>query len=175
MHIMRLILIAPLLIVPVIGFIVRTAIEILRTLLLRSAPVHIVHIPDGDGFNIAYNGIVERIRIRRIDAPEYHQAYGKEARRALVALLEFRPVRIVRFGKCPYGRTLATVFVGNRRVDTAMVASGNAWPYRCNWLGPFQWYAMLHRKGIWHAGQNHPEKPWEWRHRHPVGGSRREA
>ena len=129
-----------------------------------SGPVKIVHIPDGDGFNISHKGIVERIRIRHIDSPEYHQTYGKEARLALVKLLQSGKVRIARFGLCPYGRTLATVYVGWRRVDIAMVMSGNAWAYRTAWLTPVMYLARLKKVGMWSCSENRPLEPWIWRH-----------
>lgn len=76
----------------------------------------------------------ERVRLIGIDAPELHgcprrricvPGDGNAAREALAVLVR-KPVRLRRFGKDRYGRTLAIAYAGGRNVACAQLAGGNA-------------------------------------------------
>lgn len=64
----------------------------------------------------------ERVRLRSVHAPELHEPGGAAARARLAALIASGEVRLVRRGRDRYGRTLADVYVGERRITQRDVA-----------------------------------------------------
>lgn len=88
----------------------------------------------------------ERIRIANIDAPEMPDSpkcrdkrranawcdyrLAAQSRDALADFLRRGPVKIVRLGKDPYGRTLARVSVNGVDVGDYLVLRGLAKPWR---------------------------------------------
>lgn len=81
---------------------------------------------DGDTFSVG----ARRIRIRGIDAPERGQPGAAAAARRLAELLRHRPVVIVPVGRDVYGRLLADVYVGGRRVADLLRQEGFGKPAR---------------------------------------------
>jgi len=106
---------------------------------LTAAPgpdqARVAYVIDGDTFRLASG---ERIRIAGIDAPESRQgqarcraelALGKAATARARAMVEDRPVTLVRVGRS-YDRTVAEVRLGGRDLAGTLVAAGVArwWP-----------------------------------------------
>lgn len=100
-----------------------------------SDQARVAYVIDGDTFRLASG---ERIRIAGIDAPESRQgqakcraelALGKAATARARAMLEDRPVALVRVGRS-YDRTVAEVRLGGRDLGGTLVAAGVArwWP-----------------------------------------------
>lgn len=104
--------------------------------LLANAPM--CRAIDGDTLKCG----AEHIRLIGIDAPEmpghcarYRRCApgnGWESKAAMVALLRGRSVRLQRFGRDHYGRTLAIAYAGGVNLACAQLASGNA-IYKPNW------------------------------------------
>jgi len=61
----------------------------------------------------------ERVRLRDIYAAERNEAGGAQARQNLRNLVHGRDVRLHRHGKDRYGRTLADIYVGGRKLEQA--------------------------------------------------------
>ena len=129
----------------------------------------VVRVADGDTISVLDQRRQQyKIRFYGIDAPELGQPYGNAARKALVAMLDGAHVRLVVVDVDDYKRQVATVYVGDSNVNTAMVARGYAWWYRYHArhredLRQAESEAREARAGLW-ADPN-PEPPWEWRRR----------
>lgn len=98
--------------------------------------VRLVRIADGDTITVrAPRGHDEKIRLMGIDAPEMNYGKGRpdcaarEATRALDLLIGNHPLRLERFGKDTYGRTLAYVWVDSPNGPSAKTTV-NEWLLR---------------------------------------------
>lgn len=120
----------------------------------------IQHFGDGDTVESRAWFNDYRIRIRGMDAPEYTQDYGKEARKALVELLEGRRVLFLPFGSDKHGRLLCWMFCARGPVSWIMVWRGHAWP---DSLPTFLIHlpARLFRRGLWKSSVR--IRPSHWR------------
>lgn len=124
---------------------------------------------DGDSLRIGDR----ELRLKGIDAPEYRQtcqsgagevACGRDARRALAALLERSALRCRLLGRDRYRRELAVCRVGDVDVNAAMVRDGHAVAF-----GDYEAEereARAARRGVWALTF---EKPSVWREKHPRG------
>ena len=140
----------------------------LLSLLLLAAPVdaeQVVRVKDGDSLVIASGGQQVDVRLANIDAPEYGQRRGDEARATLRRLVEGKDVELHLRGGDAYRRIVAHVFVDGLDVNAAMVSSGLAWVARAYNPGPqlvrLEDQARAQRRGLWADAQ--PMPPWEWR------------
>ena len=70
----------------------------------------VVRVVDGDTYDVLAGGVVYRVRLLGVDAPEQDQPFGYQAGDSVTRLLQpERPVLLTRRGLDLYGRTLATV------------------------------------------------------------------
>ena len=118
-------------------------------------------VTDGDGVRVC--GL--DIRLAGIDAPEYDQPYGRQAKAALRSMTMWRRVEIETRGTDRYGRTIARVWTGGLDVNREMVARGYAWNeprYRPHYRKEER-AARADRIGLWSG--NRPTPPWEYRRR----------
>ncbi|GLJ38497.1 hypothetical protein SUGI_0784450 [Cryptomeria japonica] len=106
-----------------------------------------------------------RIRLRGVDAPEGKQPYGKEAREALLNLVEGKCLRILVYGEDRYGRTVGDVYTRDVFVQEVLLKQGWVWHYTHYDKRPefaeWQKQARAARVGIW--ASSNPQKPWDWR------------
>jgi len=125
---------------------------------------------DGDTVTaVAADGREERIRLLGIDAPEYRQPHGREARTALAQKVRGQPVRLEPHGRDQYDRLLGTLWIDHRNLNRELVAEGHAWVYD-RFTPPAdlldaQQAARRNRRGLWAA--NDPLRPSDWREAHP--------
>lgn len=126
---------------------------------------------DGDSLRVAG----ENIRLFGIDAPEGRQqcrdargqdyACGREAARALTALVGSRTVSCTLVTHDQYERGVATCIVQGRDLGDAMVRAGHARDYARHSRGRYaeaEREARAARRGIW---QGASEDPAAWRKR----------
>jgi endonuclease YncB( thermonuclease family) len=104
----------------------------------------VVKVNDGDSLEARdSNGLVHRIRIAGIDAPEHDQPFGNRARQSLSRYVLGQDVRLELRKRDAYGRYVAKVWVvppdapcpappcpKTLDVGQAQLASGMAWHYR---------------------------------------------
>ncbi|TXG50027.1 hypothetical protein EZV62_025902 [Acer yangbiense] len=106
-----------------------------------------------------------RIRLRGIDAPENAMPYGKEAKEALVKIVQGKCLRVQVYGEDQYGRYVADVYCNGRFVQELMLKKGLAWHYTAydkrQEFARWERQARDKRIGLW--ASSNPEKPWEWR------------
>lgn len=143
--------------------------------LVRSASIGqqriegVAKILDGDTIDVA--GM--RIRLEGIDAPESDQmcktssgaawACGTEATKALKGLVGSEPLSCqVKKGRDPYGRVVATCYLGDIDIDAWMVEHGWAWAFvkYSNVYVKEEARAKAQKIGIW---QGEAEPAWDYR------------
>ncbi|KAI9156563.1 hypothetical protein LWI28_008697 [Acer negundo] len=106
-----------------------------------------------------------RIRLRGIDAPENAMPYGKEAKEALVKIVQGKCLKVQVYGEDQYGRYVADVYCNDRFVQELMLKKGLVWHYTAydkrQEFARWERQARDKRIGLW--ASSNPEKPWEWR------------
>ena len=123
----------------------------------------VVDVIDGDSL-ITSNGI--EVRLAHIDAPEYNQPWGAEAKAFVKQMALNHMVRLKVLGKDKYGRTLAEVILPDgRNLNQRRVMEGLAWHYRQysndRYYQQLEFEARAKRKGLW--SYSTPIAPWNWR------------
>ena len=125
-----------------------------------------------DGDSIEYQGV--EYRFWGIDAPEYNQPYGDQARQRLMGILVTSSFDLVAVDRDQYGRVVVIVELhDNPTFDTAqeaMVSTGFAWvdpqyctkEHLCQWWGDLMFEAVENRRGLWRS-KSEPIPPWVWR------------
>ncbi len=123
---------------------------------------------DGDSLVVSHEGGKKEIRLYGLDAPEFDQPYGRQARACLRTLVLKKTVTVEPIDTDTYGRTIAKVFVPEGCVNECLVAEGCAWVYtrfckpedRRAW-GALEQNARQQDMGLW--SQDNPVAPWDFR------------
>lgn len=127
----------------------------------------VVGVIDGDSLKIVIDGRQTEVRLAGIDAPEKGQPYGARAKQVLADLVYGREVTLQASGTDRYKRTLATVYLGERSINAAMVEAGAAWVYTAYTddarLLQLQASAKAQQAGLWQLPAGAQVPPWEWR------------
>jgi endonuclease YncB( thermonuclease family) len=129
----------------------------------------IVSVHDGDTVTLLDSANQQhKIRLKAIDAPESHQAFGQKSKTNLAAILFNREV-VAECGKQDkYRRDVCVIKVDGKDANEAQVAAGMAWWYRDAREQTTQqradyeaaeFNAKIRRLGLW-ADKN-PVPPWE--------------
>jgi len=103
----------------------------------------VVKVVDGDKINVNSEGMILKIRLYGIDAPEKKkislktgevnkagQPFGEESWKALESKLYHQKVQLEIIDIDRYGRMVAIVRLRGREINKEMVAEGWAWAYR---------------------------------------------
>ena len=150
-------------------------IRVLLAGLLCSLGAHaeqVVRVKDGDSLVIDSGGRQVDVRLADIDAPEYRQPRGDEARTVLQSLVEGRDVQLRLVGGDAYRRIVAHVSVDGVDVNAEMVRRGLAWVRRSYDPAPLlvrhEDEARAAQRGLWADADSTP--PWEWRREQRRGG-----
>ncbi len=122
-------------------------------------------IKDGDTLDVRRDGRTQRIRLRGIDCPELKQPYGKQAKRAVDALVTGRTVGVKTYGKDRDGVALAHVYLPDGRdVSRILLQEGLAWRLKGVATPEFEAAeadAQYARRGLW--SEPNPVPPWVFR------------
>ena len=109
------------------------------------------------------------IRLAYVDAPEYDQPWGTEAKKALVRLARQREVQCRLLARDRYARVIAVVSTGDIVLNEEVVRRGHAWTFpRYVPTHLRERYDTLEREarqagaGLWGTDAR-PVPPWEWR------------
>jgi micrococcal nuclease len=120
---------------------------------------------DGDTVQIQDQDRHYRLRLLDIDAPELHQAFGKQSRRSLIQLCVKATITINVEGLDPYGRQLGHLYCNGTEASQAQVAQGMAWfndrYSKRTSLQTLQQQAQEQGLGLWQSAR--PMPPWQWR------------
>lgn len=136
----------------------------------RDTPVlagTVIRVVDGDTLNVQLSSGPITVRLGSVDAPEYDQAAGSDAKAALARRLNGRQVELAVETQDQYERLVAIVYLGGENINSWLVQQGHAWAYRqymsdpryCVWEAD----ARLYRRGLWAAPPGSQKAPWEWR------------
>ncbi|ALW84950.1 hypothetical protein AUC43_07505 [Hymenobacter sedentarius] len=132
-----------------------------------------VRVVDGDTYDVLAGGVVRRVRLLGVDAPERDQPYGKQAADSVTRLL--RPAQLVlltRHGVDIYGRTLGAVCLPVAgqpalALDSLLVVRGWAWAWdpnhRIAGRAAQQVEAQRAGRGLWKCGVSQAVPPKLWR------------
>jgi len=125
----------------------------------------VVGVTDGDTIKVLCEGVETKVRLNQIDAPERNQAFGNKSKEVLSNLVFNRSVRLDVVDTDRYGRSVATVWVGDMDANREMVRLGFAWAYRKylrdDSLLAVENDAKAARRGLW--SDPNPVAPWEFR------------
>ena len=149
----------------------------------QTLPGRIVGVTDGDTVTLLdAQDAQHKIRLAGIDAPESRMPYGQQAKAHLAALVFGQDVVAIARKKDRYGRTIATLMLGQKDVNLSMVEVGLAWHYKHyakeQPAAEARAYAQAEVQakdcglGLWRDDE--PTAPWEWRRSrraHPPLGS----
>jgi len=91
--------------------------------------VKVVGITDGDTVTAILNGKQIKVRLNGIDAPEKGQPFGNAAKEELSRQVFGKTATMLDRGKDRWGRTIAELWVNDRRITLAMVDKGLAWHF----------------------------------------------
>lgn len=133
-----------------------------------SFKAHVVGVVDGDTLRIrdAY-GEQQKVRLSGIDCPEMKQPWGKHAKQALSDYVFDKDVRIMSKGKDRYKRILATIYIGDKDINKALVLDGHCWVYkRYNGKEDYldmEKMAKSSGRGLWSLPEAQKIPPWQWR------------
>ena len=125
----------------------------------------VIHIPPTNEIHV---------RLIGIDAPERGQAFYAEGRAYLGTVLSGAAITVASNGVDRYGRTLATLYIGETNVCLQMIQSGLAWHFKKYSDDPVlslaEHDAKKRRVGIWQ--QTNPVPPWEYRNKRTSANAR---
>jgi endonuclease YncB( thermonuclease family) len=127
---------------------------------------------DGDTVTLNAAGVIHKIRLDGIDAPELAQAFGSRSHAALASAVLGQTVQVAYSQTDQYGRIVGAVFTaGCEYVNLKQVASGMAWFYRayqCELSAPLRAQfakaedaAVASKTGLWLDAD--PTAPWLYR------------
>jgi len=127
-----------------------------------------VNVLDGDSLMVAHDGSATEIRLYGIDAPEFDQPFGRQARACTRSLALKQQVTVEPVEIDKYGRTVAKVHASGGYVNELLVARGCAWVFtrfcrpvdRKAWV-PLEQNARRQGLGLW--AQPDPVAPWDFR------------
>ena len=126
----------------------------------------VIRIHDGDTLTLLdENNHQHTIRLASIDAPEYKQAFGQQARESLSKKLFQKDVRIEWSERDKYERTISNIYLDDRWINKEMVQEGWAWHYRkySDSAELSDAEAAAHKSGIGLWAKSDAVPPWEFR------------
>lgn len=141
---------------------------------------NVLKIYDGDTIQVKGLGLIFKIRLVGIDAPEIgyngqqSQPFSRKAKTYLTTLLKNKNIRLKSYGTGGYNRQLAEIFYNNENINIKMIRAGLAEVYtgRRPKLLDSEHYlneqaaAKRSGLGIWTQGTSY-KSPKIWRKEHP--------
>jgi len=133
----------------------------------------VITVLDGDSLRTKNSHTNKKVEMRLwgIDAPEWKQSYGEDAKNNLKRLVHKKKIHIKSVGYDKYNRLLAIVYTpeNTRSINHIMVDDGFAWVYRryCKTQECKQWVsseaeARSAQKGLWQ--EKNVISPWDYKH-----------
>ncbi len=136
------------------------------------------HVIDGDSIAVKLDSGPIEVRLHGVDAPEWKQPFGREAKAKLKRTLrQGQAVELMPVDQDRYDRMVAVVYLAGTNINEALIADGFAWAYR-NYLGELKDDAhycdleatarVMHR-GLWSQAPKLWVPPWIYRERQRAG------
>ena len=116
----------------------------------------VIRVVDGDTYQVLKGKRIFTIRLLNVDAPETKQPFGEAAKDSVSKIILGKSIEFENIKLDKYNRTLATVYINKKRLDSILIAKGWAWFYEeySNKieLKTLQNVAMNKRLGLWKCG-----------------------
>ena len=127
-----------------------------------------VSVIDGDSLVVTHASGKKEVRLYGIDAPEFDQAFGRQARAFTRSLVLQKKVTVEAVEIDKYGRTVAKVNTPEGCANERLIAEGCAWVYKryCKAGDQQAWSALeqtARQQGLGLWSQSDPTPPWEYR------------
>jgi endonuclease YncB( thermonuclease family) len=91
----------------------------------------VVRIADGDTITVLDSTNTQhRIRLKGIDAPESHQAFGAQSKKNLSQMIFDTDVTVVYEKTDQYGRIVGKILLNDKDINLEQVRDGMAWHYK---------------------------------------------
>ncbi len=119
---------------------------------------------DGDSIVVSKGGLLYRVQIAGIDAPELLQEYGREARDFVDELIRGQKVTLEILEETGNRAWIARVSVNGKDIAESLVEAGLAWTSdssQSKELETAQKRARSQGEGLW--AHSNPTPPWEYR------------
>lgn len=133
---------------------------------IKSLTGEVTRVADGDSLEVISGGIRYKVRLGQIDAPEYDQPWGNQAREALEKKVHGRTVEITVSDVDQYNRLVGTVTLSGFDINRLLVREGHAWVYRRylqdRSLLKDERRAKADKLGLW-GTRDRQIAPWDWR------------
>jgi endonuclease YncB( thermonuclease family) len=131
-------------------------------------PVDIIRVIDGDTVVGSINGVVTRIRLCGIDAPERKQPLAAEATSKLRSILYNKQVLVDIVGLDYFRRSVGSLYVNSESVQSAMAATGLAYSFKSripcpDWAEIVEADNLARRSGLGMRSIPGFTPPWEFR------------
>ena len=127
----------------------------------------VIRIVDADTYQVLSNAKVFTVRLANVDAPELKQNFGAEATQLVSELIYGKQVIIEVQGKDRYNRTIASITINGKALDSILISNGWAWHYaeynHEKKLAAYQNEAVKFKMGLWYCGSNKVCPPWVFR------------
>jgi len=132
----------------------------------------VIAVLDGDTVLLLRDRQKIKLRLADIDAPEKAQAFGRQSRDSLRALVHKQTVQVETRAVDQYARVVGILRKDGLNVNREQVRRGMAWEYSHHHKNieflALEREAKQARRGLWM--QDHPQPPWQWRREHPSDG-----
>lgn len=152
------------------GLVFQTALPSSAQTLPSRLEGKIVGVLDGDSLEILVDKKPVMVRLHAIDAPEWDQARGKDAKKALSRLAFGKQAVVEVKGLDNNERTLGKVTIGKLELNAEMLEQGWAWHFKRfdqdEKLAKLEADARKGKRGLW--ADKKPEPPWDYRDRKKV-------
>ena len=127
----------------------------------------VLRVKDGDTYVLATGARTITVRLKNVDAPESKQRGGIASKRFVDSLILNKTVKYYSSGTDRFGRVLANVTIGNKRLDSLIIGAGMGWQYigysKELMLKNLMQDAIEGKAGLWACGTKNVCPPWIWR------------
>ncbi|MFH0781299.1 MAG: thermonuclease family protein [Pseudomonadota bacterium] len=156
--------------------IAKTLVNIVVFLALSGAVAHaresfygtVKKVIDGDSLLITACGRNIEVRLYGIDAPEYNQPFGEDAKKFAKHWIGGQRVLVQPLYLDSYKRTVAVITQNDRVLNRDLTRAGLAWVYPrycrqevCKKWTELEKVAREGREGLWFGSK--PISPWKWK------------
>jgi endonuclease YncB( thermonuclease family) len=140
------------------------ACQAAEVITIKTALVQFVF--DGDSFRALVDGQQHELRLWGIDAPERHQTYADQSKKALRELIQGQRISIDVVAIDDYERLVVRATKGNLQINRSMIEHGHAWWFKryarhATDYAEAEQSARSNKRGLWQAPK--PQAPWNWR------------
>ncbi len=156
--------------------IAKTLVNIVVLLALSGVVAHaqesfygrVIKVIDGDSLLITAFGRNVEVRLYGVDAPEYTQPFGEDAKKFTKQWIGGQRVIVQPLYVDAYKRTVAVITQNDRVLNRDITGAGLAWVYPrycrqevCKKWMELEKVAREGRKGLWSGSK--PISPWTWK------------